>query len=209
MAKRWIVKGLQLTPDNLIYFNALPNITGSANTLLYTTASINQSILNDIQSCNGRVMVLNTISYIDNAAHPAVMGWPTTSIPVPYNATLGMARSQMNQLRRVQKRHQSKNRRKKKENGWGGNLNRGLPPQSSSVYQKMCAGCYSVHVFIVAHRNLICKMFLYRYLVERGNVYVDLLQIHHQERSSYLSEEQAILPFLGRRWKSSRWKYDW
>lgn len=72
---------------NLIYFNALPNITGSANTLLYTTASINQSILNDIQSCNGRVMVLNTISYIDNAAHPAVMGWPTTSIPVPYNAT--------------------------------------------------------------------------------------------------------------------------
>jgi hypothetical protein len=32
-------------------------------------------------------MVLNTISYIDNAAHPAVMGWPTTSIPVPYNAT--------------------------------------------------------------------------------------------------------------------------
>ena len=87
MAKRWIVKGLQLTPDNLIYFNALPNITGSANTLLYTTASINQSILNDIQSCNGRVMVLNTISYIDNAAHPAVMGWPTTSIPVPYNAT--------------------------------------------------------------------------------------------------------------------------
>lgn len=87
MAKRWIVKGLQLTPDNLIYFNALPNITGSANTLLYTTVSINQSILNDIQSCNGRVMVLNTISYIDNAAHPAVMGWPTTSIPVPYNAT--------------------------------------------------------------------------------------------------------------------------
>ena len=64
-----------------------PYITGSANTLLYTTVSINQSILNDIQSCNGRVMVLNTISYIDNAAHPAVMGWPTTSIPVPYNAT--------------------------------------------------------------------------------------------------------------------------
>lgn len=64
-----------------------PYITGSANALLYTTVSINQSILNDIQSCNGRVMVLNTISYIDNAAHPAVMGWPTTSIPVPYNAT--------------------------------------------------------------------------------------------------------------------------
>ena len=64
-----------------------PYITGSANTLLYTTVSIIQSILNDIQSCNGRVMVLNTISYIDNAAHPAVMGWPTTSIPVPYNAT--------------------------------------------------------------------------------------------------------------------------
>lgn len=39
------------------------------------------------QQTNGRVMVLNTISYIDNAAHPAVMGWPTTSIPVPYNAT--------------------------------------------------------------------------------------------------------------------------
>lgn len=50
-----------------------PYITGSANALLYTTVSINQSILNDIQSCNGRVMVLNTISYIDNAAHPAVM----------------------------------------------------------------------------------------------------------------------------------------
>ena len=34
-----------------------------------------------------------------------------------FGITLGMARSQMNQLRRVQKRHQSKNRRKKKENG--------------------------------------------------------------------------------------------
>ena len=34
-----------------------------------------------------------------------------------FGITLGMARSQMNQLRRVQKRHQSKNRRTKKENG--------------------------------------------------------------------------------------------
>lgn len=34
-----------------------------------------------------------------------------------FGITLGMARSQMNQLRRVQKRHQSNNRRKKKENG--------------------------------------------------------------------------------------------
>lgn len=34
-----------------------------------------------------------------------------------FGITLGMARSQMNQVRRVQKRHQSKNQHKKKENG--------------------------------------------------------------------------------------------
>jgi len=48
-----------------------------------------------------------------------------------FGITLGMARSQMNQLRRVQKRHQSKNRRKKKENRWGGEPQPGRPPPSN------------------------------------------------------------------------------
>ncbi|MFR6394123.1 MAG: hypothetical protein ACLUNQ_02560 [Oscillospiraceae bacterium] len=34
-----------------------------------------------------------------------------------FGITRGMARSQMNQVRRVQKRHQQKHQRKKKENG--------------------------------------------------------------------------------------------
>lgn len=50
-----------------------------------------------------------------------------------FGITRGMARSQMNQVRRVQKRHQRKHQRKKKENGWGGNLNRRLSSQSSSA----------------------------------------------------------------------------
>ena len=70
------------------YMGWIPSyITTGASLLLQTTVAINTAILNDIDSCNGRVLVINTISYIDNAAHPAVCGWPTTSIPVPYNAT--------------------------------------------------------------------------------------------------------------------------
>lgn len=74
--------------DVLGYLTWLPSyITTSASLLLQTTVAINTAILDDIESCNGRVLIINSISYIDNAAHPVVCGWPTTSIPVPYNAT--------------------------------------------------------------------------------------------------------------------------
>ena len=57
-----------------------------ANAFLSLAIVGNNQIINDINQCGGRALVINTYWSIDNAASTAVMGWNSMSIPVPYNA---------------------------------------------------------------------------------------------------------------------------
>ncbi len=74
-------KGLEIGADFLP-----PYVADLGGAMLGVALKLNQSILDDIENCNGKVLVVTTYSNIDNAAYPAVMGWDSTMIPVPHNA---------------------------------------------------------------------------------------------------------------------------